>query len=215
MTASILALTVARLRDAANDAAVRTGLRPYRPHVWSDQQWRQGYEQGGLDYFADVAELGRYSVLAGYLRHVGGAPAVLDIGCGTGLLRQRLDPATFGSYLGIDMAPAAIERAARLADGTTAFRVADPHTEDLGRFDVVILNEVVYMVADPARLLDRVAGFLRPGGALLTSIWRHPGDHLVWRAIDARFDARDMVELRDRGNALAPRGWRIAWHASR
>lgn len=211
----------AALRRISHDAsgrlrgvAVAAGVLPYRPTVWSDRRWNEAYDLGSLDYFGDVRELARYSVLTGYLGWLGGAPDVLDVGCGPGVLRRRLPAQLVGTYTGIDPTATVIEAARRagLEDATHRFVVADTSHPDLGTFDVVICNEVLYMVPDPASLLADVHRLLRPGGHLLTSCWRHPGDVAIWRLVDRTFESIDEVDVRNRRNQHGPRGWRVACH---
>lgn len=203
------------LRTRARAVGVRLGLLPYQPTTWHPERWNEGYSTGVLDYFGDLTELPRYSILAGYVSFLGDEPDLLDVGCGQGLLRARLEGANFRRYVGIDPTASAIEMARHLADERTEFVVGDPLVADLGAFDMVVCNEVFSMVPDPAVLLDRVAELLRPDGLLLTSVWRHEGDQRLWQMVDSRFDVVDVVEARNLANAVGPRGWRLACHRQR
>jgi SAM-dependent methyltransferase len=191
------------------------GLVRYRTQPWSDDKWNRGYAQGQLDYFAGLDELPRYSMLIGYMLYFGGSPEILDVGCGQGLLRARLDGVRFSRYVGIDPSSAAIEHAQQLSDERTRFVVGDLQTADLGDFDTIVLNEVLSIVSDPAALLDRTVELLRPGGRLLTCNWRHPGDGQLWQMIDDRFEHADLVEVYNPANAIAVRGWRMTCHLRR
>jgi 2-polyprenyl-3-methyl-5-hydroxy-6-metoxy-1,4-benzoquinol methylase len=137
------------------------------------------------------------------------------VGCGSGLLRARMAGVPFAAYTGVDPTAAAIDQAAPLADERTTFRRADPLHDDLGRHDVVVCNEVLYFSARPERLVERLGEAVAPGGHLLTSIWRHPGDTTLWRWIDERYERLDRVALRNPGNGFAPRGWQVACHRVR
>jgi 2-polyprenyl-6-hydroxyphenyl methylase/3-demethylubiquinone-9 3-methyltransferase len=116
------------------------------------------------------------------LRHFGrpsGGPkplaglAILDIGCGGGLVCEPL--ARLGaSVTGIDPALESIEAARHHADGqglTIAYRAA--RVEDLvaeGRtFDAVSCLEVVEHVPDVGAFLKTCARLVRPGGLMLLS----------------------------------------------
>jgi 2-polyprenyl-3-methyl-5-hydroxy-6-metoxy-1,4-benzoquinol methylase len=203
------------VRATARDLGIRARVLPYRPLGWSEDRWEHSYASRQADGYGTLHELGRYGVILGYLTWLGPGISVLDVGCGAGLLRARMDGVPFGSYLGVDPTAGAIDQARSLTDDRTAFRHGDLLRDDLGRFDVVVCNEVLYFSPDPERLLDRVGGALRPGGHVLTSIWRHPGDTTLWRWIDQRFDRLDRIALRNPGNPLAPRGWQVACHRSR
>ena len=205
------------LREAASERVlglgVRLGVRPYRPiDLSSIEHWGSEFEAGEFDYFGNVRQLARYSVLVGYIRHLGPDVSILDVGCGAGLLAERLGETPYQSYLGIDPVPQAIEQAARVADERARFDVAERPSRELGEFDVVVCNEVLYGVPDPQRLLDDVHAILPPGGSLLASIWRHPTDVGLYRMLDARFELVDAVVARNLTDETGDRGWRVSWH---
>lgn len=154
--------------------------------------------------------------MAGYLgwhaTTTGGPASVLDIGCGTGVLRTRLGDQDVSSYVGVDLSDAAIERARQRSLADSDFVVgdaADPAMA-LDPADVVVLNEMLYYVADPDEFLERVERLVRPGGLVIVSMWRHPGDRHLWRVVDDRWDRLDRVEVCNRDNEVNGRGWRIA-----
>lgn len=198
------------VKRRVNDLGVRAGVLPYRRRwVLDAADWDREYERGVLDYYGDLRELARYSVLIGYLRARGGAPSVLDVGCGVGLLRERLPADAVGRFVGTDPSEVAIARA-REAHPGDEFAVTDMPDVALGPFDVVVCNEMLYYAEDLDALLARLHDLLVPGGWLLSSIVRHPGDMTLHRALDQRFSQRDAVVVQSRtgpGNA-----WRLACH---
>jgi 2-polyprenyl-3-methyl-5-hydroxy-6-metoxy-1,4-benzoquinol methylase len=178
-------------------AAKVVDYRP--PPAPTVDQWRNRYENGGWDYLGSVHQLAHYSVLAGYLGFYG-CRSILDVGCGSGLLRARLTNGAFERYVGVDPVPAAIERAQALADGRTKFVVGDVFLADLGRFDAVVCNEVLYCVPDPEAILDRVRALMEPGGYFMTSNMRHPGDIGLRRMIAERFELLVAADIRNRSD---------------
>lgn len=193
----------------------RAGLLPYRPERRSAEEWSAAYAAGALDAYAGLDELARYSVIVGYVRWVASemparVPSVLDVGCGSGLLRRRLEGTPFSEYVGIDLSDSAIEVAGGFAFDRSRFVVGDAGTMDLGEFDIVVLNEVLYYSADPRAFLERVRALVREGGVVVVSMWRHPADRRLWKIVDATLHIVDRVEVCNRANTVNPRGWIVA-----
>jgi SAM-dependent methyltransferase len=201
----------ARTKAQVLALGVGSGLRPYRPERWSVPRWERAYTTGEFAYLSDVYELPRYSVLVGYLRTYAGTPSVLDIGCGSGRLREE----DFTTYSGLDISAEAIRSAMRLADNRTSFVVGDAMTVNLAPADVVLLNEMIYYTPSPRALLRRVAAIVRPGGLVLASIWRHAGDRALWRLLDDELQLVSASRIRAQGNPYNRRGWRVSCHRVR
>ena len=99
--------------------------------------------------------------------------AVLDIGCGGGLVAEPL--ARLGAEVtGIDPAPENIEAAKAHAAGARldiAYRAetAEAFAASGARFDAVLLLEVVEHVPDVPAFLKAVAPLVKPGGIMIIS----------------------------------------------
>jgi 2-polyprenyl-6-hydroxyphenyl methylase/3-demethylubiquinone-9 3-methyltransferase len=99
--------------------------------------------------------------------------AILDIGCGAGLLSEPL--ARLGAAVtGLDPAPGNIEVARRHAVETGAevtYRAAtlEQLAGEGARFDVVLAMEVVEHVRDMPRFVRTACGLVRPGGLFVAS----------------------------------------------
>jgi 2-polyprenyl-3-methyl-5-hydroxy-6-metoxy-1,4-benzoquinol methylase len=198
-------------KDRIVDLGVRAGVLHYRRRwVLSADEWDREYGKGHCDHYGDLRELARYSALIGYIRAAGRRPEILDIGCGTGVLRERLPEDAVGRYVGIDPSRVAIEQARARGCARSTFEVATTPSADLGRFDVVVCNEVLYYVDDLPLLLERIRELLKPGGCLVTSILRHPGDAALQRALDEHLERRDSVEIRS--DSAAGHAWRVGMH---
>ena len=101
---------------------------------------------------------------------------VLDIGSGTGALEERLVEAVpSAEVVGVDMAPAMVERARRkLRDvPSVSFRKADAHALPFGdeHFDVVVSASTFHYFDRPAVALKEMARVLHPGGRLVALDW--------------------------------------------
>lgn len=189
---------VRRVLSRGLGLAIDAGLVPYRPILRSGATtWDRDYAAGELEYYRRLIETARYGVLIGYLTGLGGPFRLLDVGCGVGILRERLDAVPFAEYVGIDVSSVAVEAARnRLTDPLTRFVQGDS-PRGLGPFDVAVCNEMLYVVDEPARLLDEIAGELRTDGYLLVSMMRHRGERALWRMVERRFERLDAVECRN------------------
>lgn len=204
-----------RVAHRAGEWGRRLGLLRYQPERRTAEQWTAAYEAGQLGYYGGLDELARYSVIVGYIGWFAAAgparrPSVLDVGCGTGLLRERLEGVEFAEYVGVDLSHAAIGAARSRGHPRSRFVVGDASALDLGRFDVVVLNEVLYYAPEPAAFLQQMRAILQPDGVLIVSMWRHGGDRWLWRCVADAFPIVDRVEVRNRANPVNPRGWLVA-----
>ena len=127
-----------------------------------DWLWR-GYTRRTLPLLLDAARI---------------APGerVLDIGSGTGAFEERLaETVPSAEVVGVDMAPAMVDRARRKLRGTpsVSFRRADAHALPFGneRFDVVVSASTFHYLGRPAVALAEATRVLRPGGRLVILDW--------------------------------------------
>lgn len=99
--------------------------------------------------------------------------SLLDVGCGTGWLCERLD--RYGDITGTDLADEVLVRASarlpsvRFVAGNFLELPFAPES-----FDVVVSVDVLSHFADQPAFLARVAGLLRPAGILLLGTQNRP-----------------------------------------
>lgn len=97
--------------------------------------------------------------------------ALLDIGCGGGLIAEPMARLGF-IVTGLDVDPGAIDAARTHAEATGLaidYRIAAPESiaEDGERFDAVLALEVIEHVADPVHFFTSLGSLVRPGGAFI------------------------------------------------
>jgi SAM-dependent methyltransferase len=126
---------------------------------------------------------------------------VLDVGCGPGLL--SLEVARAGhDVVAIDPDPEALAIAGRSAVDAAPGRVTYVEGEvgtwepDTGGFDVVVTSRTLHHVADPAVALERIRGWLRPGGRLVCVDFVH--DRFDRRAARWLAQVRGLLEAAGR-----------------
>ena len=131
---------------------------------------RREHAESGWARLRSPAELGRYSVIRGWCQHFGRDGAVLDVGCGEGILQESL--VGYGRYTGIDLFPEAIARAQAKSDARTHFLQADVASYEPDEpLDVIIWNECLYYLSNPIDTIARYKGFLKPGGVIIVSMF--------------------------------------------
>jgi methionine biosynthesis protein MetW len=95
---------------------------------------------------------------------------VLDVGCGTGSATLIANRDKRNSVTGVEPDVARVEAArSRGIDAYNAF-LDDAFLEQHGRFDVVMLADVLEHTAAPADVLRTIRSALKPGGWLLISV---------------------------------------------
>jgi 2-polyprenyl-3-methyl-5-hydroxy-6-metoxy-1,4-benzoquinol methylase len=95
---------------------------------------------------------------------------LLDLGCGTGDLLDRLARQfPNAEFVGIDSNASSLARARALSPPRCAFFESRYEEAAPGIFDVIVCSEVYEHVGDPERLLDRLRDLLVPGGYLSMS----------------------------------------------
>jgi 2-polyprenyl-3-methyl-5-hydroxy-6-metoxy-1,4-benzoquinol methylase len=165
------------------------GLMPYFPLPWEPyrkalvRDSEKRYASGRWDYMNDIAEAHRYSIIAGCCAYF--TPSnrrVLDVGCGEGILQQRMASA---EYVGVDMNAAAIAKAqARGADHAT-FVVADAAQgyQASDSFDAIVFNESLYYIRDPAEVFARYRQSLSPDGIMVVCMFQTYLARQLWRKL--------------------------------
>lgn len=195
-------------RVEAWERATGRGDAPASQAVWEAQ-----YREGRWSFMGGLDELARYAVIAAFAQRVaaptsGTAPAgaILDVGCGEGLLVDQLRPRGYRRYLGIDLSEMAIEQAASRSDGATGFVAGDAEGDPppAGPWDVIVFNECVYYFRDPLGAVARYESVLAPGGAFVVSTFRSRRADAIARALLRSYRLLEETEVSNRKGT-----WRV------
>jgi len=170
-------------RVAAWEGATARGDAPAAKEAWDAQ-----YRAGGWEFMRDLDELARYALIAAFVNRLAPRGAVLDVGCGEGLLVDHLRPLGYRRYLGIDLSEAAVAQAASRADAATAFLAADGEgAPPDGPWDVVVFNESIYYFREPLAAVARYGAVLAPAGWFVVSTFASRRADAVVRALLRRY----------------------------
>jgi len=171
----------------------------------SAQTWEAQYAAGRWDYLAELSELARFSVLAGYICHLKPGGTVLDVGCGQGVLLRRLPMSCYSRYVGIDLSGSAISVAREHANEHSLFVAADcEEYSPAEQFDVIVFNEVLCCLRDPLRTVERYVQSLNPGGLLLVSLCTAArGSTTVLSRLERTYATVDQVRVVHSGRKVS------------
>ncbi len=176
-----------RLKEIISGPAFR--LLGYRPQQVSVDAWDREYRSGEWKYLETIGSIAGHVSILGYVQFLK-PQTILDVGCGAGLLADKLKLLPFTSLLGIDISAEAIAQAsAAFADARTSFAVSDADGFETDRtFDAVIFNQCMYYLPDPRATLRHYARFLSPNGRIIVSMCDNARSRAMWPLL-----AREMV----------------------
>jgi len=169
------------------------------------QTWEAQYAAGRWDFLAELSELARFSVLAGYICHLKPGGTVLDTGCGQGVLLRRLPVSCYSRYVGIDVSGSAISVAQEHGNERSTFLAADcEEYSPTEQFDVIVFNEVLCCLRDPLSTVERYARSLNPGGLLLVSLCTAArGSATILRRLKRAYATVDEVRVVHSGRKVS------------
>jgi SAM-dependent methyltransferase len=95
---------------------------------------------------------------------------VLDIGCGSGIVKGQLEAETAWRVDGADLDRDALARIPPGRGTVSFYDIHDRRPELAGAYDVVVLFDVIEHLRDRPRFLASALYHLRPGGTLLVNV---------------------------------------------
>jgi SAM-dependent methyltransferase len=168
----------------------------YVPERAQREDWEAAYSAGTWEQLRDVTQLAHYSQIVGYCTYFKAGGSILDIGCGEGLVQEKLRPYGYRRYIGIDLADEAIRRAAHKQDERTEFVRADAvEFEPAEAFDIIIFNECLYYFVDPIEVLRKYERWLRDDGVFIVSMYGVERTERLWRLIVPLYRCEDGVQV--------------------
>ncbi|MGJ8592694.1 MAG: class I SAM-dependent methyltransferase [Aquaticitalea sp.] len=149
-------------------------------HNWRRKlRWNRQYRNGRWEKLKGDKEVIRYQQIIDDIEQFGSAnPSILDLGCGEGILCDRMKNESYSYFLGMDFSSVSIKNANALNLGNADFICANVHNfQPEQTFDVIIFNEVFYYIHDTERqnVLNRMLASLNENGIIIVSIFREGG----------------------------------------
>lgn len=146
-------------------------------HNWRrKQRWNKQYRRGRWENLKGEIESIRYKTIIDYIHtYAGKKRSILDLGCGEGVLCERMSSNDYSNFLGMDFSSVSIKSASSLQLENAEFLCADIHTfVPTKKFDVIVFNEVFYYIHETEKrnVLNRMIECLNDGGIIITSIYR-------------------------------------------
>ena len=169
------------------------------------------YSSGLSDCLEEPSEMGHYWMIAGYCRLKFQQPSVLDVGCGRGLLEEKLRAVSYSSYTGMDISMPALKKARQRIQPSCQLICADLLNPPIRKhFDVVIFNESLIPGMPITDILRRYFGLLTADGRIIMSLFNGRNRALtrpVWEEIRRSFQMEDATDLE---NLPSRKSWTIA-----
>jgi SAM-dependent methyltransferase len=103
--------------------------------------------------------------------------SMLDIGCGTGLMRDRIEPETAWNVDVSELNPHALKRVQPGRGRTFFYDVLDAHDSLVNTYDAISFFDVLEHIPDPAELIEAGRSHLKPGGWLFVNVPALPSAH--------------------------------------
>jgi SAM-dependent methyltransferase len=131
----------------------------------------------------------------------GAGGRILDVGCGDGLIFEKL--MRFGPVEGVEMDPSAVDPAGRWAE-RIRLHAFDETFEPGHRYALLLLLDVLEHFAEPVGSLRRAVELLAPGGAILVTV---PAFRALWTSHDVlnrhftRYTRQSLTDLARRAGA--------------
>jgi len=146
-------------------------------HHWRrKRRWNKQYRSGRWESLKSELEAKRYHQIIDYMKEFAPTnPAILDIGCGDGVLNRRMDGFEYAYFLGVDFSSVSIDKAKAQQFPKSEFLAEDAiKFQPQRNFDVIVFNEAFYYIPDSEKnkVLNRMLAHLTPNGILISSIFR-------------------------------------------
>lgn len=191
---------------APTTRAVRSGieyLSPPAPVSMADH-W---FEIASLDHFWIRRRFEVLAKLAG--SQIAAAHEIAEIGCGNGLLQAQIENSYGKEVCGFDLNEAALKRNVSRRSKVCCYDIFQREPALRGRFDLILLFDVLEHISQEASFLEALLFHLRPSGSLILNV---PAGQWAYSLYDKaaghvrRYTNRTLREAA-RAAGLTVQGW--------
>jgi len=170
------------------------------------QRFDEQFKTGFWNYLTNLDELAHYSVIIGYCYNWETKPAILDVGCGDGILLEKLTKIGYSYYEGIDLSKEAIKKINHRVDNKTKLIITDMLDYSSDRlFDSIIFSESICYIGSVEKIsliIKKYSGLLNSNGKIIVSNWNNsPNINIIWKEFDKELILIDTVEVSNRYNS--------------
>lgn len=174
-------------------------ILPYQPMKGDEEILNNEYSEGYWDYLRGSSELPRFCVVAGYCHYFKEGGSILEIGCGEGILQEKLNPSQYSRYVGVDISAEAISRASSKQSDKISFIVSDASSFSPDeKFDIVVFNECLEYFDDPLSLVKDYESFLKNNGLFIVSMFVGTDTvrtKRIWKLIESSYILNETAKV--------------------
>lgn len=124
---------------------------------------------------------------------VEGGWKILDIGCSSGRLGKALKDEKSVTVVGIDIDEEDIKEAKKNLDKAFVLNIEQDYIpKDIGKFDAIIMADVIEHLVNPTEAVKKVKKLLKPGGKLIFSIPNMANATVRLELLSGRFEYKNI-----------------------
>lgn len=183
-----------------------SAILPYHPMEGKREVLEAEYAKGSWDYLRSINELPRFNIVAGYCHYFNERGTILEIGCGEGILQEKLNPDQYKRYVGVDISAEAICRAVHKQNEKNLFLREDASTfSPTEKFDTIVFNECLEYFEDPKSLVKRYEPFLEENGIFVVSMFAGLDTvrtKRIWRMLESIYLVKAKASVSTRSGYL-------------